>query len=178
MSTKWETILRGTFVGGPQDLLSDGILEIAKFDNDTPALQVARTLIGWAERLRRGTRVMPYRRMWDDPTEQQLVEMRAWENFRDLEEATAELAVKAAHAVWTPEEKQAWLKDHGTKVLMEMRGYGRYDYEREEVGITVAEVLAELATRPHLPNKLEGKLKRQLASPAGRRKLKREAARR
>ena len=49
------------------------------------------------------------------------------------------------------------------------------DYDRQLAGITVAEVLAELATRPHLPNKLEGKKARQLASPAGRRKLKRLA---
>ncbi len=175
MSTKWEAIVRGVFAGGPQELLSDGLLEISKFDDESSALQVAMKLSRWAERLSNGQRSAPYRRMWDDPTAEELVRLKAYDQFRDLEMATAELAFKAANEVWTPEEKQAWLADHGTKVLMQMRGYGRYDYDRQLAGITVAEVLAELATRPHLPNKLEGKRARQLASPAGRRKLKRLA---
>ena len=175
MSTKWEAIVRGVFAGGPQELLSDGLLEIAKYDDETPALWVAQKLSRWHERLSNGQRSAPYRRMWDDPTAEEVVRMKAYDQFRELELATAELALKACHAVWTPEEKQAWLADNGTKVLMQMRGYGRYDYDRQLAGITVAEVLAELATRPHMPNKLEGKKARQLASPAGRRKLKREA---
>lgn len=81
-----------------------------------------------------------------------------------------------------------YLKKRHTKELLNIRdmiyrvsGYNRYDIPEDEVGcdpindysgggcwVTLAQVKAELATRPHVPNKAEAKAIRQERAKAQR----------
>lgn len=72
-----------------------------------------------------------------------------------------------------PEEKQTRLKGYHTKHLLLYLNHSRacggwYSPWDGDDGFSTDELKAELATRPHVPNKVEGKALRRAASLKGR----------